>query len=104
MPLTGASGDGSVSRVGDVILGDFQTLLDWKTGIRLPDGRILGVPRKGRFIVEQQDRRIALLAERFQTADKSILEFGCLEGTHTVQLAQVCREVTAVDVRPKNIV
>jgi SAM-dependent methyltransferase len=83
---------------------DFQSLLDWKTGIRLPDGRVLGVPRKGTFIVERQDHRVALLAERFQTAEKSVLELGCLEGSHTVQLARVCREVTAVDVRPKNIV
>lgn len=83
---------------------DFQKLLDWKTGIRLPDGRVLGVPRKGTFVVTQQDPRVALFADRFQTADKTVLEFGCLEGTHTVQLAKVCGHVTALDVRPKNVV
>ncbi|MBI1904448.1 MAG: methyltransferase domain-containing protein [Planctomycetia bacterium] len=89
--------------LSDQQLADFQKLLDWKTGIRLPDGRVLGVPRKGRSILEGIDPRVRYVAEKLKPAEKTLLEVGCLEGTFTVQLAKFCRSVTAIDIRPKNV-
>src|SRR5437870_4494772 len=86
----------------DQQLEDFQEALDWKTGMKLPDGRVLGIPGK-RGTEEGSDFRIRALVERWQPADKTILEIGCCEGNHTVQLAKICKNVVALDVRPKNI-
>ncbi len=85
-------------------LQDFQTVLDWKTGMRLPDGRALGVPGKRGKISAGIDFRVQAVAERLRSAGKTVLEVGCCEGIHTVQLAQVCKRVVAAEVRPKNIV
>jgi tRNA (mo5U34)-methyltransferase len=52
---------------------------------------------------EIPDRRIVLLHERFNLADKHVLEIGCFEGIHTVALARFARSVTAVDARAENV-
>ncbi len=87
----------------DQELAEFQVVVDWKTGLELPDGRVLGVAGKRGKVSKPLDFRVRKLAEEFGSADKRVLEFGCLEGVHTVQLAGVCREVVALDVRPRNI-
>jgi precorrin-6B methylase 2 len=89
--------------LNDQQLNDFQSALDWRTGLKLPDGRVLGVAGKRGRIPEATDTRVRAVAERCQPAGKTILEFGCCEGTHTVQLAGLCKEVVALEVRPKNI-
>lgn len=87
----------------DQQLADFQSALGWKTGAALPDGRVLGVAGKRGAIANDLDQRVRLVAERLQPADKTVLEVGCCEGIHTVQLARVCRHVVALEVRPPNI-
>jgi tRNA (mo5U34)-methyltransferase len=87
----------------DLELQGFQTALDWKTGLQLPDGRLLGVAGKRGKVSVGVDPRVQLVADRLQPRHKHILELGCCEGIHTVQLARICRHVTALEVRPSNI-
>jgi len=89
--------------LSDQQLADFQAILPWKTGADLPDGRSLGVPGKRGQTTRGLDPRVAAVRDRLASADKSVLEIGCCEGIHTVQLAGVCREVVGLDVRPHNI-
>jgi tRNA (mo5U34)-methyltransferase len=88
----------------DEQLHDFQEAVPWTTALRLRDGRVLGAPGKRGAISEGQDFRVAALAERFAMANARILELGCHEGSHTVQLAEIAREVIGVEVRPRNVV
>jgi SAM-dependent methyltransferase len=89
--------------LSDRQLDDFQQALDWETGYRLPDGRVLGVAGKRGAVSEGRDFRVQLLADRGLLAGKRVLELGCAEGIHTVQLGELAEEVVAVEVRPKNI-
>lgn len=91
-------------RLSDAQLRDFQDAVSWTTAMRLPDGRVLGVPGKRGAVTEGRDFRVQALADRFDTADARILELGCHEGNHTVQLAEIAREVVGVEVRPANVV
>jgi SAM-dependent methyltransferase len=84
-------------------LSDLQRVVAWETAMCLPDGRVLG--REGKRGLEKEgDFRIRFLDERIGLADKTVLELGCNEGVHTVQLARRAERVVALDVRPKNIV
>jgi len=84
-------------------LQDFQEALDWKTGMELPDGRILGVAGKRGKVSKANDSRVALVANLIDPRQGTVLEVGCCEGIHTVQLAAVAKHVTALDVRAKNV-
>lgn len=87
----------------DQQLHDFQAAFDWKTGYGLPDGRALGVPGKRGDVHRGLDPRVRAVGEWLDPAGKRILEVGCCEGGHTVQLAELCGEVVGLDVRPHNI-
>jgi SAM-dependent methyltransferase len=89
--------------LSDRQLDDLQQALAWETGFRLPDGRVLGVAGKRGAVSEGRDFRVQLLADRGVLAGKRVLELGCAEGIHTVQLGELAEEVVAVEVRPKNI-
>ena len=90
--------------LSDRQLRDFQEAVAWETAMRLPDGRVLGNPGKRGAVSERRDFRIAALAERFDLSRMRVLELGCHEGNHSVQLGELAREVVAVEVRAKNIV
>jgi hypothetical protein len=85
-------------------LTDLQQAVQWKTAMRLPDGRVLGTPGKRGSISEGVDARVRHLTERLAAPDLRVLEVGFNEGIHTVQLAQACKEVVAVEVRAANFV
>jgi tRNA (mo5U34)-methyltransferase len=85
-------------------LSDFQSAVAWKTGYELPDGRLLGVPGKRGNVARGLDPRVRAVMDHLEPAGKRILEIGCCEGGHTVQLAATCAEVVGLDVRPHNIV
>jgi GT2 family glycosyltransferase len=99
-----AGGGPLVIALTDAQLEELQNALPWETAMRLPDGRVLGVPGKRGAISESGDFRVDAVATRMGGSGKRVLELGCHEGIHTVQLARVAREVVALDVRPKNIV
>lgn len=90
--------------LSDRDLQDFQEVVDWKTGMQMPDGRVLGVEGKRGKVSKGNDSRVALVKNMIDPAHGTVLEVGCCEGIHTLQLAAVAKHVTALDVRPKNIV
>jgi tRNA (mo5U34)-methyltransferase len=89
-------------------LDEVNRLLDWRAGTVLPDGRILGrleaTPGKRPKPGEIPDSRIAWLDSKIGLAGRSVLEVGCFEGIHTVGLRTYTERVTAVDVRPVNVI
>jgi tRNA (mo5U34)-methyltransferase len=88
----------------DQQLKDFAEVVSWEIAERLPDGRILGrVGQLGATLAEL-DFRLAEADRRLGLTGKTVLELGSHEGYFTVQLAQRCKQVTAVEVRPKNVV
>jgi tRNA (mo5U34)-methyltransferase len=86
-------------------LKDFHVLLDWQAAAPLPDGRILGRANwlKRAFVNAIPDKRIVLLNKLLPLRDRSVLEIGCFEGIHTMGLLQHTDNVTAVDLRPVNV-
>lgn len=94
--------------VGDNHLSELNQMLDWHAGTLLPDGRLIGkLARRPNKRVEPQsipDRRIESLNQFFPLAGRKVLEIGCFEGIHTIGLRMMGADVTAVDVRPINVV
>ncbi|HXF94304.1 MAG TPA: DUF1698 domain-containing protein [Nitrospiraceae bacterium] len=88
-------------------LGEINRMLDWQAGTIL-EGRLLGRlgvrPGKRTKPGEIPDYRIVELDRRVGLKGKSVLEVGCFEGIHTVGLRMFTEDVTAVDIRPSNVV
>jgi len=90
--------------LSDQQLQDFTDAVNWEIGERLPDGRVLGSPEKRNVLFQGAPYSVALVEDRFHSKNKTILELGAGEGIHTAHLAKVCKQITAVEVRPKNVV
>jgi SAM-dependent methyltransferase len=95
-----------VDYLSDADLEQLNRLLPWQAFTADRHGRRFGSGRQGKRDVAAPvpDRRVRLLDEHFRLADKHVLEVGCFEGIHTVGLAMVARQVTAVDARVENVV
>lgn len=80
----------------------FAALGEWTTRFRI-GGETLG----GSYVAEGDDRLTLFLAEMKARglAPRSVLECGCLEGGHTVQLSRAFPEagIVATDVRANNL-
>ncbi|HXH22448.1 MAG TPA: DUF1698 domain-containing protein [Dehalococcoidia bacterium] len=91
----------------DQELDEINKMLDWHAGT-LVDGRLLGrlgvKPGKREAPAAIPDYRIVELDRRLGLRGKSVLEVGCFEGIHTVGLRMFTEDVTAVDIRPTNVV
>lgn len=72
----------------------------WVCGTRDAKGRILG--NKGR-IYDIPERRVVMAEESLGLSGKTVVEFGCLEGCHTVAIARKAKHVTAIDYQDKNL-
>jgi tRNA (mo5U34)-methyltransferase len=81
-------------------LKEFQELLDWTSGSRLPDGRIVGNAQR---CFGEEAWMFAFIRDRLDPAGKTILELGACDGQHTVALSRICRRVVALEVRPRNV-
>lgn len=92
----------------DADLREINELLDWHAGAPLPDGRILGrverTPSKRAAPGVIPDARIRLLNKLIPLKNKKVLEIGCFEGIHTAGLKGFECELTAIDVRPQNVI
>lgn len=86
----------------DAQLAEFQAAHPWKTSRPLADGRVFG-EGKGAFGSVPTDPRVELVRKHIGDG-KRVLEIGACEGQHSVLLAQFCKEVCAVEVRPRNVV
>jgi tRNA (mo5U34)-methyltransferase len=85
-------------------LADFSEAVSWDMAEKLPDGRVLGKVGHAGATIGELDFRLAEVDRRLGLAGKTVLELGSHEGQFTIQLAQRCKQVTAVEVRPKNVV
>lgn len=96
-----------IDRMSDEELQHLNELLPWSSWVVDANGRRFG----NRFNETKRnepesipDYRNIGLHERFDLSDKHVLEVGCFEGNHTVELASVARKVTAVDSRIEHVV
>jgi tRNA (mo5U34)-methyltransferase len=93
--------------ISDRELAEINAMLDWHAGTLLPDGRLLGkLAVRAKKRVDPQripDKRIVKLDQLVGLSGKRVLEVGCFEGIHTLGLRQYCDDVTAIDVRPANV-
>lgn len=95
-------------RLSDADLNEFNGMLPWHAGTLLPDGRILGSltarATKRESIESVPDKRITRLHKALDLSGKRVLEIGCFEGIHTLGLCSYGANVTAVDLRPINVI
>jgi tRNA (mo5U34)-methyltransferase len=95
-------------KLKDEDLAELNRLLPWHAGTQLEDGRILGSleARRGKREEVQRipDKRITRLNQALDLRDKTVLEIGCFEGIHTIGLCSYGAKVTAVDLRPLNVI
>lgn len=94
--------------LSDQALQEINAALPWHAGTLLADGRLLGRldarPDKREDVQPVPDKRIRRLDEALSLAGKSVLEVGCFEGIHTLGLRHFGAAVTAVDIRPINVI
>ena len=92
--------------LSDKNLNEINTRLDWHSGINLPDGRLLGSLTNSKRTEPETipDYRVKRLNECLSLKDKSILEVGCFEGAHTLSFLEYTDDVTAIDIRPSNVI
>ena len=89
-------------------LEEINRILPWHAGSQLDDGRIVGSitarPGKREQLGDVPDKRITQLHEALNLEGKRVLEIGCFEGIHTLGLCSYGADVTAVDLRPLNVI
>ena len=95
-------------KLNDEDLAEINQMLPWFAGTELADGRLLGSltarPGKRELVQPIPDKRIRQLNETENLAGKTVLEIGCFEGIHTLGLCSFGADVTAVDLRPLNVI
>lgn len=72
----------------------------WITGTADSKGRVLGLPSR---LYKIPERRIQIGHKKLNFTGKTIVEFGSLEGAHTVALARLGKSVVALEGQDKNI-
>ncbi len=87
-------------RFTDAQLRELSEAHAWSTARPLPDGRMLG---SGKTSNSRTDPRVEAVRERLREGLR-VLEVGSCEAQHTVLLAPFCKEVVALEVRPRNVV
>jgi len=89
------------------ILNEVNNLLPWHTKTNISRDIILGKSQnsnKRNYIEKIPDDRITNLDSLINLSDKTVLEMGCLEGSHTLGLLQYAKEVVSIDCRPVNVI
>lgn len=96
-----------IACLSDQSLQELNAALPWHAGTLLEDGRLVGRldarPHKREDVQPIPDKRIRRLDGALALAGKSVLEVGCFEGIHTLGLRHFDADVTAVDIRPMNV-
>jgi hypothetical protein len=98
---------GHVEALGADDLRRLNEMLPWMCFTADTQGRRFGnAAWKGKREAPQTvpDRRIVKMDEAFGLKGKTVLEVGCFEGVHTIALARLGAEVTAIDSRIENVV
>lgn len=81
-------------------LDRYNRKYSWVSGTRDARGRVLGNPKR---VMEIPERRVTLAHEALSLRGKTVTEFGCLEGGHTVALCALASKVVAIDARKENV-
>lgn len=96
-----------IDRMSDEELQRLNELLPWSSWVVDANGRRFG----NRFTANKRNEpetipnyRNVELNKRYDLSDKHVLEIGCFEGNHTVDLASMARKVTGVDSRIEHVV
>lgn len=96
-----------VDALSDEDLMELNGLLRWHCFTADSKGRRFGrrsQPGKREEPQSIPDPRIADMDSRFGLKGKTVLEIGCFEGVHTIGLAMLGANVTAIDSRMENVV
>lgn len=96
-----------IDYLNDEQLQEINNILDWNCFVIDAKGRRFGdrASSKKRNIPQPiPDPRIALMNEKFDLSNKSVLEIGCFEGIHTIALSMYAQKVIAFDSRIENII
>jgi tRNA (mo5U34)-methyltransferase len=96
----------SHSFVSDESLEEINNSLNWHSGVTLPDGRLLGSLTKSKRKEPESipDYRVERLHKTLDLNGKKVLEVGCFEGAHTASFLNYTDDVTAIDIRPQNVI
>jgi tRNA (mo5U34)-methyltransferase len=89
-----------VDSLSDEALREINTRHAWVTGTADSMGRILGRPER---VLAIPDSKVAIAHDRIGLSGKTVVEFGCLEGAHTVALCLLAKRVVALEARDENI-
>ncbi len=89
-----------IDDLSDADLAKINKAHAWVTMTVDAHGRHLG---RGEAVFEIPDFRVRFVKDNLGLEGKSVVEFGCLEGAHTVALAREAREVVGVDGRASNL-
>lgn len=93
--------------LGDDDLDQLNNILDWNCFTTDSHGRRFGMAAWGSKRDKPEvipDRRITMMHEKFNLANKHVLEVGCFEGIHSLGLLQYTDRVTAIDARMDHVV
>jgi len=88
-------------------IAKLNSLLPWSSFAAVDEGSLLGAPfstQKRVNITKHPDSRINALHKLIGLGGLSVLEVGCFEGHHTIDLAMLAREVWAFDGRVENVI
>lgn len=89
-----------IDKLTPVEFSKYNALHKWECGTKDRRGRVLGSRDR---LMEIPERRVLLAQERISFEGKSVVEFGCLEGVHTISLCRMAETVTAIDGRKDNL-
>ena len=111
LPVSGFTptliGPSQLECLSDEDFSRINEILPWKCFTSDGNGRRFGnLAWKGKRDSLQSipDPRIVELDRLFNLSDKSVLEFGCFEGVHTIAIALKAESVVAVDSRIENVI
>lgn len=89
-----------IDRLTDAELNVYNRQYRWITGTNDSKGRVLGLPRR---LYKIPERRIQIGHDKLNFSGKTIVEFGSLEGAHTVALCRLGKSVVALEGQDVNI-
>jgi tRNA (mo5U34)-methyltransferase len=89
-----------IDELTDQELSEIERAHVWVTGTADSKGRVLG---RRSALYQIPERRVVIANEMVGLAGKTVVEFGSLEGAHTIALCRAASRVIALEARAENI-